>query len=105
MAIVLNFAGTIGQEEGHVFITLSDQSGSEYRWFPTQEVIDSIAHWLTPSGYVNRYEVRKVARQAQTHFMKSQSYAKEGDWAKFGAQLKRLRAAIERIVKISTSED
>ena len=105
MATILSSVKATGYKEGRAFVILCDQNGNEYIWFPTQEAIDSISPYLTPSSCVNRYEVRKVARQAQTHFMKSQSYAKEGDWAKFGAQLKRLRAAIERIVKISTSED
>jgi len=85
-------------------IILSDQSGNEYTWFPSQEVLDGIATFMTPSGYVNRSEVRKVARQALTHFTKAQVYAREGDWAKFGAQLNKLGTTLERIVRISAEE-
>lgn len=104
MATMLNFAGRIGYEEGRSFIILSDQSGNEYKWFPSQEVLDGIAGFMTPSGYVNSSEVRKVTRQAVTHFTKAQAYAREGDWAKFGAQLKKLGTTLERIARISVEE-
>ena len=41
-----------------------------------------------------------LARTAQKHYARAQEYLKEGNWAKYGEELKRMEEALDRLVEM-----
>lgn len=104
MTISLRCVG-IGMAEGRCYIKLKDEVNNEFTWFPEQDEIDGIAAFAPPSGSIDRSIVRKEARLAHTIYTKAQGYLREGDWARYGKELKRLGTALERLVRLATGQE
>ena len=83
---------------------MKDEANNKFTWFPEQNQIDTIAALAPPSGSIDCSIVRKEARLARTIYTKAQGYVKEGNWARFGQELKRLGTTLERVVGIVTGK-
>jgi len=103
MAVLLKVSG-IGMTEGRCYIRLKDEVNNEFTWFPEQDQVDTIAAFAPPSGNIDRSIMRKEARLAHTIYTKAQGYLKEGNWAKYGQEVKRLGTTLERMVRVATDQ-
>ena len=50
-------------------------------------------------------EIASLIEEAQQHYENAQEYLKAGDWAGYGEELDALKAVLERLAELATTEE